>query len=235
MSLSSSWWSGIPASRQVTVCSRQGKATASRSGRLLVRSSVVDFTLSYARSARCVSTDVGAVLTFLANVALPYDYCVPVNRTRIPASSVQPSGCSCYTNFRIQDKGQITSSAMSVWCLHADFSCSQLQLLHGSRSVRHHGVGTDQTESLDRIQLRYWYLEPADPRWLRTGLRLGIRHAAYRLANSQNQYNSSHDNHRNSSAGSYSAWSIQELQEMAHSRCWRRLSEYCQCSRYQLG
>ncbi|UKZ93577.1 uncharacterized protein TrAFT101_008487 [Trichoderma asperellum] len=43
-------------------------------------------------------------------VALPYDYCAPVNRTRIPASSVQPSGCSCYTNFRIQDKRNFNCS-----------------------------------------------------------------------------------------------------------------------------
>ena len=69
-------------------------------------------------SARSLSADV--VAYFLANVALPYDYCEPVNSTRIPASSVQPSGCSCYTNFRIQDKGSTISSAMSLQCLHAD-------------------------------------------------------------------------------------------------------------------
>lgn len=53
----------------------------------------------------CVMCLLTPVLTFVATVALPYDYCVPANSSRIPASSVQPSGCSCYTNFRIQDKG----------------------------------------------------------------------------------------------------------------------------------
>lgn len=100
-SLLSSCWSGIPASPAVIVCSKQGKATAYRNGRLLVRRLVMIFYLAL-RSARCVSTDGGAYS--LANVVLPYDYCVPTNRTRIPASSVQPSGRSCYTNFRIQDK-----------------------------------------------------------------------------------------------------------------------------------
>ncbi|KAG6039143.1 hypothetical protein E4U41_003159 [Claviceps citrina] len=51
------------------------------------------------------------------NAALPYDYCVPANRTRIPASSVPPSGCRCYTNFRVQDK--------------ANFNCSMVPDLFG--------------------------------------------------------------------------------------------------------
>ncbi|KAG6168259.1 hypothetical protein E4U51_002407 [Claviceps purpurea] len=50
-------------------------------------------------------------------VVLPYDYCVSVNRTRIPASPMQPSGCGCYTNFRIQDK--------------ANFNCSMVPQLFG--------------------------------------------------------------------------------------------------------
>ncbi|KAG5929743.1 hypothetical protein E4U42_004670 [Claviceps africana] len=49
--------------------------------------------------------------------ALPHDYCVAANRTRIPASSVEPSACSCYTNFRIQDK--------------ANFNCSMVPQLFG--------------------------------------------------------------------------------------------------------
>ncbi|KAG6005151.1 hypothetical protein E4U21_000405 [Claviceps maximensis] len=49
--------------------------------------------------------------------ALPYDYCVAMNRTRIPDSSVRPSDCSCYTNFRIQDK--------------ANFNCSMAPQLFG--------------------------------------------------------------------------------------------------------
>ncbi|UNI22107.1 hypothetical protein JDV02_008028 [Purpureocillium takamizusanense] len=44
------------------------------------------------------------------HVALPYDYCVHVNRTRIPALSVQPSECSCYTIFRVQDKANFNCS-----------------------------------------------------------------------------------------------------------------------------
>ncbi|KAG5951736.1 hypothetical protein E4U53_002385 [Claviceps sorghi] len=51
------------------------------------------------------------------STAPPHDYCVAANRTRIPASSVAPPGCGCYTNFRIQDK--------------ANFNCSMVPQLFG--------------------------------------------------------------------------------------------------------
>ncbi|KAG6235034.1 hypothetical protein E4U25_005314 [Claviceps purpurea] len=50
-------------------------------------------------------------------VVLPHEYCTSPNRMLIPASSMQPSGCSCYTNFRAEDK--------------ANFNCSMVPHLLG--------------------------------------------------------------------------------------------------------